>query len=97
MESAFAESLRQPPTYDELLREFKTALGRVLSGSILPPGSGMYDGPLTLALLDIAFAARAGEPTNYLVSRACFEFSKLAAAVEADEPAVTPRHLEVVS
>ena len=49
---------------------------------MLPPGTSIPDGPLTLALLDIAYAARNGEPTNYLVSRACFEFSKVAAALE---------------
>jgi hypothetical protein len=97
VESASDESSDQQRTYDELLREFKTALNRVLSGSTLPPGTGISDGPLTIALLDIAYAARAGEPTNYLVSRACFQFTRCAAGLEADELSATTRHLKAVS
>jgi hypothetical protein len=97
LESASNESPRPQHTYDELLREFKTALSRVLSGSILPPGAAISNGPLTVALLDIAFAARAGQPTNYLVSRACFQFTRYATALEAEELSATPRHLKAVS
>jgi hypothetical protein len=92
MQTATREESSQPLSYDDLLREFKVSLSRVLSGSVLPPGTSIPDGRLTLALLDIAYAARNGEPTNYLVSRACFEFSKVAAALE---PKPT-RHLKVV-
>jgi hypothetical protein len=92
---AFSEASHQPVSYDELLREFKVALDRALSGSVLPPGTTIPDGPLTLALLDIAYAARAGQPTNYLVSRACFEFSLFAASQESGVPPPT-RHLRAV-
>jgi hypothetical protein len=92
---ALSDTQQQPPSYDELLREFKIALDRALSGSVLPPGTLIPDGPLTLALLDIAYAARAGQPTNYLVSRACFEFSQFAARQESDVPPPT-RHLRAV-
>jgi len=92
MQTANCEDPSQSLSYEELLHEFKVSLGRVLSGSVLPPGTSIADGPLTLALLDIAYAARNGEPTNYLVSRACFEFTKVAAALE---PKPT-RHLKVV-
>lgn len=95
MESKAAETSDR--SYDELLREFKIALGRVLSGSIMPPGRGIPDGPLTSALLDIAYAARDGRPTNYLVSKACFEFAQFAAAQEATTPVVaTVQHLKEV-
>lgn len=83
MKNTFSEAAVQP-SYDELLREFKLALNRALSGSIMPPGTAIPDGPLTLALLDIAYAARNGQPTNYLVSRACFQFSQVAAASESE-------------
>lgn len=87
----------QSPTYEELLHEFKVALNRVLSGSVLPPVNALSDAPLTLALLDIAHAARNGLPTNYLVSRACFLFSKFAADQEAKPPlAASARHLKRV-
>lgn len=92
---AFSDTSQQRPSYDELLHEFKVALERALSGSVLPPGAMISEGPLTLALLDIAYAARAGQPTNYLVSRACFEFSRFAATQESDAPPPT-RHLRVV-
>jgi hypothetical protein len=92
MEMASDEKLTQQPSYEQLLHEFKVSLSRVLSGSVLPPGTLIPDGPLTLALLDIAYAARDGQPTNYLVSRACFQFTKVAAALE---PKPT-RHLKVV-
>jgi len=95
MEYALSETSHRQPSYDELLREFKIALDRALSGSVLPPGATIPDGPLTLALLDIAYAARAGQPTNYLVSRACFEFSRFAATQESEAPAPT-RHLRAV-
>ena len=97
MDTAFEDASPQPPSYDELLREFKIALSRVLSGSVMPPGNAIPDGPLTLALLDIAFAVRGGQPTNYLVSRACFEFSKFAATFEEIEPQSPARHLRAVS
>jgi hypothetical protein len=96
VEAAFEDASPQPPSYDALLRDFKIALGRVLSGSVLP-GNGIPDGPLTLALLDIAFAVRDGQPTNYLVSRACFEFSKFAATFDEIEPESRARHLGAVS
>ena len=83
-------------SYEELLREFKIALSRVLSGSILPPGVAISDGPLTVALLDIAYAAREGRPTNHLVSRACFQFSKFAATQETKPPSPAERHLRAV-
>jgi len=83
MEDTASEATVQP-SYDQLLREFKLALARVLSGSIMPPGTAIPDGPLTLALLDIAYAVRNGQPTNYLVSRACFQFSRVAAASEPE-------------
>jgi hypothetical protein len=92
---AFSDTSQQQPSYDELLREFKVALDRALSGSVLPPGTMIPDGPLTLALLDIAYAARAGQPTNYLVSRACFEFSQFAATRESEAPP-PKRHLRAV-
>jgi hypothetical protein len=92
---AFSETPHRQLSYDELLREFKIALDRALSGSVLPPGTTIPDGPLTLALLDIAYAARAGQPTNYLVSRACFEFSQFAAGQESGVPQPT-RHLRAV-
>jgi hypothetical protein len=95
MEYALSETSHRQPSYDELLREFKVALDRALSGSVLPPGTTIPDGPLTLALLDIAYAARAGQPTNYLVSRACFEFSQFAATQESEVPPPT-RHLRAV-
>ena len=95
MAYAFSDTSQRQPSYDELLREFKLALDRALSGSVLPPGTTIPDGPLTLALLDIAYAARDGQPTNYLVSRACFEFSRFAATQESDAPPPT-RHLRVV-
>lgn len=93
METAFSQASDQPVSYDQLLHEFKVALNRALSGSVLPPGTTIPDGPLTLALLDIAYAARDGQPTNYLVSRACFEFSQFAATQEAPSPT---RHLRAV-
>jgi hypothetical protein len=96
METAFNRKPAQPPSYEELLHEFKISLSRVLSGSVLPPGTGIPDGPLTSALLDIAYAARDGQPTNYLVSRACFQFTKVAASLEPKTPPSTPRHLKVV-
>lgn len=95
MEYAFGETSHRQPSYDQLLREFKVALERALSGSVLPPGTTISDGALALALLDIAYAARAGQPTNYLVSRACFEFSQFAATQESDAPPPT-RHLRAV-
>jgi hypothetical protein len=97
LEAASNESLHQRHIYDELIREFKTALGRALSGSILLPGTAIWDGPLTVALLDIAYAARAGQPTNYLVSRACFQFSRYAADQEPNKSTATTRHLKAVS
>jgi hypothetical protein len=97
LESASNESLQQSHTYDVLMREFKIALGRVLTGSILPPGTEILDGPLTVALLDIAYAARAGQPTNYLVSRACFQFSRLAGDLELNDVSAGSRHLKAVS
>jgi hypothetical protein len=97
LESASNESLQHPHTYDALMCEFKIALGRVLTGSILPPGTEILDGPLTVALLDIAYAARAGQPTNYLVSRACFQFSRLAGDFELNETSAAGRHLKAVS
>jgi hypothetical protein len=96
METAFDEKAAQPPSYEELLHEFKVSLSRVLSGSILPPGTAIPDGPLTLDLLDIAYAARNGQPTNYLVSRACFQFAKFARTLEPKVPSGTARHLKVV-
>jgi hypothetical protein len=96
MEMAFDEKTVQSPSYAELLHEFKVSLGRVLSGSILPPGTVIPDGPLTLALLDIAYAARNGQPTNYLVSRACFQFAQFAATLEPKAPSGTARHLKAV-
>jgi hypothetical protein len=93
MDVAFDDTSHPP--YDTLLREFKIALSRVLSGSTMP-GNAIPDGPLTVALLDIAFAVRAGQPTNYLVSRACFEFSKFAATTEAKLPSPGERHLKAV-
>ncbi|UMB68161.1 hypothetical protein [Mycobacterium paraterrae] len=87
MEDTVSEAVGQP-SYDELLREFKLALNRALSGSIMPR-TAIPDGPLTLALLDIAYAARNGQPTNYLVSRACFQFSRVAAASEGGAPSAT--------
>ena len=92
MAYALSETSHRQPSYDELLSEFKVALERALSGSVLPPGTTISDGPLTLALLDIAYAARDGQPTNYLVSRACFEFSQFAASQESEVPPPT-RHL----
>jgi len=92
MQTAIREEPFQTPSYEDLLHEFKVSLSRVLSGSVLPPGTSIPDGPLTLALLDIAYAARNGQPTNYLVSRACFQFTKVAAALE---PKPT-RHLKAV-
>ena len=86
----------QSPSYDELLREFKVALNRVLSGSVLPPVDAISDAPLTVALLDIAYAAREGLPTNYLVSRACFLFSRFAATAEAESPLTPAGHLNRV-
>jgi hypothetical protein len=96
VETAFSEASHQPPSYDQLLREFKVALNRALSGSVLPPGTAIPDGPLTLALLDIAYAARDGQPTNYLVSRACFQFSQFVATHESEESPSTTRHLKAV-
>ncbi|WP_156751242.1 hypothetical protein, partial [Mycobacterium sp. 1245111.1] len=64
MEYALSDASHRQTSYDELLREFKVALERALSGSVLPPGTTISDGPLALALLDIAYAARAGQPTN---------------------------------
>lgn len=97
MESSIVGTPDRLASYDELLREFKVALNRVLSGSTMPPGRALPDGPLTSALLEIAYAAREGRPTNYLVSRACFQFAQFAAAYEAKAPAATGRHLKVVT
>jgi hypothetical protein len=96
VENAFGEASHQPPSYDQLVREFKVALNRALSGSVLPPGTAIPDGPLTLALLDIAYAARDGQPTNYLVSRACFRFSQFVAAHKSEAPPPPTRHLKAV-
>jgi hypothetical protein len=96
VEVASSQASHQPPSYEELLAEFKVALNRALSGSVLLPGTALPDGPLTLALLDIAYAARDGQPTNYLVSRACFQFAQVAATGEPKVPPTTRRHLRAV-
>lgn len=85
-----------PPSYDEMLAEFKVALNRALSGSVLLPGTAIPDGPLTFALLDIAYAARAGQPTGYLVSRACFQFARVAPTHKPQLSPTTHRRLRAV-
>lgn len=96
MEIELGETSHQVSSYDELLGEFEVALDRALSGSVLPPGAAIPDGPLTLALLDIAYAARAGQPTDYLVSRACFQFARSAAAHPPPTPPTAQQHLRAV-
>lgn len=71
-----------PPSYEELLRAFKEAINTVLSGAVLPPITGLFDVPLTLALLDVAHAVREERPTQYLVARACAAFVAYAADEE---------------
>ena len=68
-----------PLDYDDLLQDFKRALGHVMSGSVLPPTRAAFDIKVTLALLDVAHAVRSGRPVHDLVSRACNEFSSYAA------------------
>ncbi|UMB70651.1 hypothetical protein [Mycobacterium paraterrae] len=68
-----------PLPYPNLVRAFNAAISSVLAGAVLPPISAMFDPPLTLALLDVAYAAREERPTQYLVARACAAFATYAA------------------
>lgn len=72
-----------PLSYEELLRAFQAAINRVLSGAVLPPICALFDVPLALALLDVAYAVREERPTQYLVARACAAFAEYAADEEA--------------
>jgi hypothetical protein len=71
-----------PLPYPALARAFKEAINSVLAGAVLPPISAMFDPPLTLALLDVAYAVREERPTQYLVARACAAFATYAADQE---------------
>jgi hypothetical protein len=71
--------LDAPVSYDELWAEFKGALDRALAGAVLPPAFAMFDITVSLALLDVTYAARLARPTERLVTHAGHAFARYAA------------------